>query len=79
MKISLTQGLDVDEKSRVVSEYKASPSYRARLQTVLENEISLCYKAIEGDDAQKHPPNWEFSVLEKLAQIRSFRKLISLL
>lgn len=77
MKTRILANLEDETRNLVEREYKASPVFRKRLIEVLERDIDTLRTEVESQSMTKEA-NWEYEVVDKLAQIRATKKIIEL-
>ena len=70
----LTKNLDSDAERELKQEYLASRRYRKRVEEILDEEIFSLHESMLNEE-NFSSPNWNLQQIDKLAQIKSLRKL----
>ena len=78
MKTKITAGLSEGEQKELTREFKASKTLRLRLTSLLTKEIGVLYDSMLKED-EYEKENWELSQVDKIAQVKALKKLISLI
>ena len=77
MKTKLTKGLTEDEAKEVRADFISASRYRKQLVRVLNEEIDSLSKDMLKDEHYKSP-NWNLIQVDRLAQQKALKKIISL-
>lgn len=78
MKLSLTLGLNEQEKEDISGQFKASFLLRQQLTKILNDKISATNKAMRALD-EYNKSSWPMYQADRLGQIRAYEEIISLL
>lgn len=78
MKSSITAGLKGQDKTEMVAEFKSCHRLRARLTEMLDKKIDHLHEEMLNESNYQRP-NWQLEQVDKIAQIKAQKYLISLL
>lgn len=77
MKTKLTKGLNEDDAKEILQQHKGCSRYRKRVIALMNEEID----SLRGDmlrDEKYDSPNWALIQVDRIAQEKALRKIISL-
>lgn len=77
MKTRLIKGLNEDDAKEIEQQHKSVQRYRKQVVKVLNEEIDALRKDML-DDSHYESPNWNLIQVDRLAQEKALKKLISL-
>ncbi len=77
MKTRLIKGLNEDDAKEIEQQHKSVQRYRKQVVKVLNEEIDTLRKDML-DDSHYESPNWNLIQVDRLAQEKALKKLISL-
>lgn len=78
MKAKLLQALDATQQSDLKENFIHSKPLRVRLIETLEREIETMHASMR-DEEWWSSPNWDKIQADRIAQIKAYKKVISLL
>lgn len=79
MKSSITAGLDEKEATELRQEFVASHHVRKRIREMLQKDIDNLHTSMKNEEYLSSSPNWTLIQIDRIAQIKAYEKIISLL
>lgn len=79
MKLSLIANLDESDADEIKAQFISSHRLRERVIAILQKDIQVLFDEIKNEDTLAGSPNWATLVASKIAQIKAYEKIISLL